>query len=127
MIVRPLVIGSNVWRVIRVNPGDPFLIDRTGVPKLATTDPTTKTIRMSTDVPLAMYDKVFLHEAAHALMWEAGVTDLLSQVTAEREQVFLEELLAWFLESHSIQVIDAATRSLGRPLCVDGLCAVISQ
>lgn len=124
MIARPLVIGGNVWRVIRVTPGDPFLIDRTGEPKLATTDPATKTIRISTAVPLSMYDRVFLHEAAHAAMVEAGVTDLLSSVTAGRKLVFLEELLAWFLESHSIEVIDAVSRSLGRPVCVDGLCAI---
>ena len=122
MIVRPLVIGGAVWRVIRVAPGDPLLIDRTGQPKLATTDPTTKTIRISTDVPLDMYDRVYLHEVAHASMVESGVSDQLSRVAAGRKLVFLEELLAWFLESHSIEVIDAASKSLGRPLCIDGLC-----
>lgn len=69
-----------------------------------------------------MFDKVYLHEAAHAMMEEAGVTELLEQLPDERQQVMIEELLAWFLETYGIEVIDATIRSLGRPVCVDGLC-----
>lgn len=110
----PLIIRGQVWRVVRVSPGDPFLIDRTGVPKLATADPSTKTIRISKAVPVSMFDQVYLHEAAHAAMTEADVTDLLSPAT--------EELIAWFMESHAIEVVDAVSSSLGRRVCVDGLC-----
>lgn len=118
----PLVIRGHVWRVVRVNPGDPFLIDRTGVRRIATTDPSSRTIRISSDVMPPLFDKVYLHEASHAMMEEVSVTDLLAQVTGYRQQVFIEELLAWFLESHAIEVIDAVSASLGRPVCVDGTC-----
>lgn len=120
--MRPLIIGGQVWRVVRTNPGDPFLIDRTGVPRMATTDPVSKTIRISRIVMPPLFDMVYIHEAAHAAMEEAGVNRLLSQVTEERGQVIMEEMLAWFLEHHSIEVIDAVTRSLGRPVCVKGTC-----
>lgn len=63
-----------------------------------------------------------MHEIAHAVMVESKLTDLLAEATAERQQVFLEELLAWFLESHAVEVIDIANQSLGRPVCVDGAC-----
>lgn len=68
------------------------------------------------DVMPPMFDRVYLHEAAHAIMEESGVNDLLGR------GVYAEELLAWFLETHAIEVIDAVSMSLGRPVCVDGRC-----
>lgn len=38
------------------------------------------------------------------------------------QQVLAEETLAWFLERHAIEVIDAVSASLGRMVCVDGTC-----
>jgi hypothetical protein len=121
--MRPLVIRGQVWGVVRVSPGNPFLIDRTGVPRLATCDPVTKTIRISKAVPPDMFDQVYLHEVAHAIMEESGVSDLLSQLPDGRQQIIAEELLAWFLEHHAIEVIDAVSSSLGRRVCVNGACA----
>ena len=120
--MRPLTIGNHVWRVVRVSPGDPLLMDRTGRMTIATTDPTTRTIRISKAVMPPLFDQVYLHEAAHAMMVEAGVPDLLQRLTDGRWQVLMEELVAWFLETHAIQVIDAVSASLGRPVCVDGRC-----
>ena len=102
-------------------PDDPLLVDRIGTRTIATTDPTSRTIRISSLVMPPMFDQVYLHEAAHAMMEEAGVNDLL-QLTDERNHVMAEETLAWFLESHAIEVIDAVSTSLGRPVCVMGIC-----
>lgn len=62
-----------------------------------------------------MLDQVLLHEATHALMEEAGLNASIDSIT-------MQELLAWFLETHSIEVIDAVSASLGRPVCVRGIC-----
>lgn len=105
-----------------MSPGDPFLMDRTGVLRIATADPSEKVIRISNAVMPPLFDKVLIHEAAHAMMEEAGVSDLLAQAADERQQVFAEELLAWFLETHAIEVVDAVSRALGRKVCVDGTC-----
>lgn len=120
--MRPLVIRGNVWRVVRVSPGDPFLIDRTGTLRIATTDPTTKTIRISKAILPPMFDQVYLHEAAHAAMIETNLPELLS-VGGKSDTTLTEELLAWFLESYSVEIINAVNESLGRPVCVRGLCA----
>jgi len=120
--MEPLVIRGQSWRVVRVLPGDPLLIDRTGVMRLATTDPVLKVIRISMEVLPPMFDQIYIHEAAHAMMVESGVADTLSQLPDERQHVIAEEMLAWFLESHAIEVIDAVSRSLDRPVCVRGLC-----
>lgn len=123
----PLIARGRVWRVVRVSPDDPLLMDRTGIQRIATADPTSKVIRISWDVMPPLFDQVYLHEATHAIMEEAGVNDLLSQLPDERQQIMAEELLAWFLEHHAIEVIDAVSRSLGRPVCVDGTCLGGSQ
>jgi hypothetical protein len=123
----PLIARGHVWRVVRVSPDDSLLVDRTGTHTIATADPTSKVIRISTSVPLSMLDRVLMHEAAHAMMEEAGVNDLLSRLPDERQQVLAEELLAWFLETHAIEVIDAVSSSLGRPVCVAGTCIGGSQ
>lgn len=116
----PLVIRGHVWGVIRVSPGDPLLVDRTGVPRLATTDPTSRVIRVSSAVPPDMLDRVLLHEATHAIMEEAGINDLLRQLPCG--PVLSEETLAWFLESHAVEAVDAVGRMLGRMVCVDDTC-----
>lgn len=123
----PLIARGRVWRVVRVSPDDPLLMDRTGIRRIATADPTSKVIRISWDVMPPLFDQVYLHEATHAIMEEAGVNDLLSQLPDERQQVMAEELLAWFLETHAIEVIDAVSSSLGRPVCVAGTCIGGSQ
>lgn len=69
-----------------------------------------------------LFDQVYLHEATHAMMEEAGVNRLLSQLPEKRQQILAEETLAWFLEHHAIEVIDAVSASLGRRVCVDGTC-----
>lgn len=66
-----------------------------------------------------VFDKIYIHEAAHAAMHESGLTDLLS---GEISRIFIEEMLAWFLEQHGIEVLNAVSDSLGRPACVDNIC-----
>lgn len=55
-------------------------------------------------------------------MNEYSLSDMLAATTDDRCQVMAEELLAWFLETHAIEVIDAVSMALGRKVCVDGLC-----
>ena len=69
-----------------------------------------------------LFDQVYLHEASHAMMEDVGVNDFLQRLPDKRQQVLAEEMLAWFLEHHAIEVIDAVSASLGRPACVSGLC-----
>ena len=117
--MRPFVIRGHVWRVARVMPGDPLLMDDTGVLRPATCDHRSRTIWMSTSIPIDMFDKVLLHEVAHAIMWETRLSDLLSLGTGTSRS---EELLAWFLETHATEAIGITTTALGRGVCVDDIC-----
>lgn len=118
--MEPLVIRGHVWWVVRVSPDDPLLIDRTGIRRIATTDPLSRVIRISTGVPSIMFDRVLIHELSHAMMEEYGINELISDVLDD--EILVEELMAWFIETHGLEIIDAASRSVGRSVCVEKTC-----
>lgn len=68
-----LVIGGIVWRVVRVKPWDPVLVDRMGSLCVAVTDPMTQCIYISTNLYGDFLDRVLLHEATHAAMITYGM------------------------------------------------------
>lgn len=78
---------------------------------------------MSDAIPVDLRDQVLLHEAAHAAMEDSGVNKLLSEERDVRKRILAEELLAWFLETHAVEVVDAVSSYLGRGVCVNGICA----
>jgi hypothetical protein len=47
---------------------------------------------------------------------------LLAGEPDARRRILAEELLAWFMENHAVEVVDAVSASLGRRVCVDGTC-----
>ena len=120
--MRPFVVNGEVWRVVRVPVGDPSLIDRTNTPRLATTDHVTRTISVLDSVMPPLLDRVMLHEAAHAITVSRGLLGRMRSVVPESAWVPVEEWAAQLVEGHAIEAVAAASRSLGRPVCVDGTC-----
>lgn len=106
-----------------VEPGDARLIDRTGYEKLATTDPSTRTIHLSSALRPPLLDRVVLHEVAHAITITHSLLGRLRDSMPPYSWVPAEEWSASLVENHSIEALDAATSILGRPVCVRGLCA----
>lgn len=108
--MRPILVDGMTWRVVRVSPGDPGLVDMAGLARVATADPATRTIRIAAHLVPPLLDKVVLHEIAHA-------------VTMSYDLPYEEdERLATFFENHAIQVTLLASEALGRPVCVRGDC-----
>lgn len=118
----PLLVNGQLWRVVRVAPGDPRLVDRTGAPKLATTDPTARRVHISSAVEPPLLDQVALHEAAHVVAAAHGMLPALHAAIPERSAVPVEEWAAKVMELHGLEAADAAARMLGRPVCVRGFC-----
>lgn len=120
--MRPFTVNGEVWKVARVSPGDPMLVDRTGVERLATADPLTCTIRISSEVTPPLLDRVLLHEVAHAVTMSHGLLDALHEVAPKDLWVFVEEWAVQLVENHGIEAATLASQSLGRPVCVKGWC-----
>jgi hypothetical protein len=120
--VRPFAVNGIEWEVVRVNPGDPRLIDRTGAEKLATTDPSTRTVHISSEVGPPLLDRVALHEAAHVVAVSHGMIPPIRAVVPAAFWVPVEEWAAQTMELHGLEAADVASRMLGRPVCVGGFC-----
>jgi hypothetical protein len=120
--MRSFVTNGELWRVVRVPAGDPRLIDRTGEPRLATTNPRSRTICVRADVQPPLLDRVLLHEIAHAITMSWGLLPMMRSEAMRGDMTGLEEWSAQLVENHAIEAIQAAREVLGRPVCVRGEC-----
>ena len=120
--MRPITVNGYVWRVARVSPGDPRLIDREGIRTVGTADPLTMTIHISDALVPPYLDRVLLHEVAHAVAISHGLLDGLHGGLPQRYWVPTEEWAAQLMENHAIEAAVLASESIGRPLCIGGFC-----
>ena len=121
--MRPFVSNGRLWRVIRVPAGDPRLVDRTGRPRLGTTDPTTLTVAVDAAIVPPMLDRVVLHEVTHAVTMSWGLLPRLRSDALRGDLTAVEEWSAQLVENHAIEALTAARTALGRPVCVRGECS----
>lgn len=120
--MRPFVINGDVWGVARLRPGDPRLIDRTGTPRLAVTDPVDRMVYVREDLRPPLLDRVMLHEVAHAVTVSWGLLPRVREDTLRGDTIGVEEWSAQLVENHAMEAVQAASEALGRPICVRGLC-----
>jgi len=118
----PVLINGDLWTVERVSPDNPLLIDRTGNYKHGTTDPLTKSIRISSELESPLLDKVVLHEIAHAITISHGLLGPLRNSIPDDMWIHVEEWSASLMERHAIEAAILASQALGRPLCIGGYC-----
>lgn len=115
-------MNGYVWQAQRVPADDPRLIDRTGVLRLACTDPTTRTIWVCEAVEPPLLDRIMIHEASHAAAVSYGILGHLRASMPERYSVMAEEFAASFAEGYGMEAAALASEALGRPVCVRGFC-----
>jgi len=120
--MKPVLINGELWNVEVVSPAHPLLVDRTGERKLATTDPSSRSIRISSEVRPPLLDRVVLHEVAHAITVSHGLLPPLRDSIPEDMWVLVEEWNASFAERHAIEAAILASEALGRPVCSFGYC-----
>ena len=113
---------GRAWEVVAVSPDDLRLVDRTGLPKLGTTDPRARTVYLSNELRAPLVDKVLMHEVAHAATFSYGLLDELGSAVPEASRIAAEEWAARLVEDHGIEAARIASEILGRPVCVRGDC-----
>lgn len=123
--MKPVAINGLTWFVCRVLPGSLRLIDRTGAPRLATTDPATRTIYISGTVVPPLLDMVLLHEVAHAITMSYGLLPSLHANIPQQSIVPVEEWAVKLLEKYSLEAIILTSKLLERPVCINNRCAYI--
>lgn len=89
---------------------------------MATCDPSTREVYVSVAVTPPLLDRVILHEVSHAVTVSHGLLGPLRSSLPPDYWVTVEEWAAQLMESYSLEALAAASESLGRPVCVRGLC-----
>lgn len=96
------------WNVCYVDPYDDRLVDRTGVSKLATTDPGTFCVYLSTELIADrwLWRQVVMHELAHCVMISYDLISTLHKYVKRRYWIVAEEELCNFIANYSDFITD---------------------
>lgn len=89
--MRPFVLNGDVWRPVPVDRDDPRSIDRTGTSRLATTDPSTMCVYLSSGLRGLDLEVVLTHEVGHCAMYSYGLLESLHAIIPEDTWVDVEE------------------------------------
>lgn len=111
--MRPFVLNGDVWRPVPVDSDDPRLIDRTGISRLATTDPSTMCVYLSNGLRGLDLEVVLTHEVGHCAMYSYGLLDSLHAIIPEDTWVDVEEWVCNYLANRGCEIIHAANTALG--------------
>lgn len=106
-------LNGRAWKVTRVAPGDAALVDRTGTLTVATTDPATGIIRVSSALRGEELARVMVHEVAHAAMVSNGLLEDLHAWARPGFEVRAEEWACNLLADYGLNVLRAAHRAVG--------------
>lgn len=107
-------LGGELWTIQTVNPTSLLLVDRTNRQTLATTDPYTHHVYISTSLGGDVLRHVLAHELGHCIMVSYGMLDRLHQMTRPEYHILMEEWVCNFLADFSPMVQKILDDILGR-------------
>lgn len=114
--MRPFVLNGEVWKPVAVDPWDERLVDRTGLSRLATTDPTTHCVYLSKRLKGRELDTVLLHEIGHCALHSFGLLPVLHSMVEPDEWVAVEEWVCNYFADHYKDLLHAANTAIPRPI-----------
>lgn len=106
-------MNGRKWRMVRVDPESSALIDRTGRRTVATTDPKSNLVCISSDLHGDELARVTIHEMAHAAMVSFGLIDEIAQWARPERQIEAEEWCCNFLADYGMVVFRVAYALIG--------------
>lgn len=109
----PFTLNGIIWGVKIVSPTSHYLTDRTGLTRVATTDPDVHCIYLSSTLSGSFKTKVLLHELGHAVMVSYGLVDELHQFVEPYYWVEAEEWVCNFISDYGEQIFYQAYNILG--------------
>lgn len=107
------VMNGYLWRLERVRPNSPLLIDRTGELRVATTDPHTRCVYISRDLTGEFMVTVLLHELGHCVMFSYDLLGQIHRAVRPEYWVMAEEWVCNFLADYGRQIFAVAYDVLG--------------
>lgn len=107
------ILNGILWHVRYVDPKSKWLIDRTSTIRLATTDPTTKTIYLSSSLKGDLLVRVFLHELGHCVMFSFGLLNDIRRALPPSKWIDAEEWVCNFIADYGRMIFEIAYDILG--------------
>ena len=112
-MVSSFTVNGYTWRVKMVPPESDALIDRTNTLRLATTDPDTMTIYLSSILKGSMLTRVLIHEIGHCIIWSYGLFDEIHRMVKPWYWQEAEEWICNFVADYGMTIFDRASKILG--------------
>lgn len=101
------------WHVVYVERDDPILIDRTGICRIATTDPKTRSIYIWKEVQGDLFIRVLIHEIGHCALFSFDLLDDIHRMVHPAYWVEAEEFICNFLANYGLMIFNAAYEVIG--------------
>lgn len=101
------------WHVLYVSPKSPLLIDRTGETRVATTDPKTHCIYLSSQLDGDFLNTVLLHELGHCVMFSYDLLKDIHRVVSPELWIDAEEWVCNFIADYGLKIFSIACETLG--------------
>lgn len=101
------------WHVAFVDPSSGWLVDRTGNLTVATTDPHTRCIYLSTDLSGDFLNRVLIHELGHCVMISYDLLDDIHRMVYPEYWIEAEEWVCNFIADYGLKIFSEAYRILG--------------
>lgn len=106
-------MNGDIWSVEFVPYNHPKLVDRTGILRVATTDPDGYVVRLSNQLGGDVLMTVFLHELGHCAMCSYGMLDEIHRMVLPRYWIRMEEFICNFLADFGMKIFRIAYQVLG--------------
>lgn len=111
--IQSFTLNGDHWNVRFVNPNSHMLMDRTGVQTVATTDPRTKTVYLSSRLHGDFLNRVLVHELGHCAMVSFHLLDDIHQMVKPEYWIDAEEWICNFIADYGLRIFSAAYHILG--------------
>ena len=101
-------MNGDLWHVKIVSPYSPKLVDRTGDLKVATTDPVSMTVYLSSQLTGDFFNTVLVHELGHCAMISFNLIDYIHSHVAPEYWIDVEEFMCNFIADYGLKIFRTA-------------------
>lgn len=106
------VMNGYLWQVLKVLPDSEYLMDRTGVKRLATTDPNTLCIYLSNKLTGSLLKTVLVHELGHVVMFSYDLIPRIHSFVSPSKWIEAEEWVCNFVADYGDDIFNLANHIL---------------
>ena len=106
-------MNGYLWHVKIVSPYSSKLVDRTGILRVATTDPVSMNVYLSKQLEGDLFNTVLIHELGHCAMVSFGLIDYIHSYVEPEYWIVVEEFICNFIADYGLQIFRTAYSLFG--------------